>query len=754
MRYAYRLAGLVGLMLLAARIGAEAFPTWIGVYGLYQRHSGGNPGTFTILMNQDYFGLQASVLIRVNDQKWNTYKMTYQGKANGNSLWRYTPAKPFPAGSRVTYGFLGTESFSQQTIKDYNGGRYYTMTIPAGQPNYPAEDYATPLDRGFRVNPENPNQRLGFIDFSVRNWEYDKKIAVNVLIRRQNGVTEEFLYYLKYKGPLAGGRERWGTDIVEIYMNPAWHGAVENVSMTYQLQADANGDGKRDRAASVNTYQLATAAELTAPRVNMGIPLISGANNQGRISSVDTDLAAAASRVYLSVLPPVTVLFSPYDHAEQAIRAEIDRVILAKDADPAGYHYIHAAVFDINDPRIVDKLIEAAQHGVDVKLLTAGYHMNPDWDWETEYARLQSEGIRLIGVMRDRSAAASMHLKFAVFDGQVVTTGSYNWETGSADDNCENLLVIRSAPLAAVYEDWFRSIAGEPINARSIMPEGRINVYNSQHDDVARQIYDEIEAAERSIHVAMFTLRSLEFVDDDGARKNVLDALVRAHQRGVAVSIILEENIAEDGEYFGTVREDDQTDEWLEGLGLEIIRVHTEMNGNRYASMHHKFAVIDGQVTLTGAYNWYAASNLSDDDLVVIRDPGIAGRYIGEHTNLRRHYDPGFDPRSAKATPVQFSPQNAPTQWGDTLGVVGDIPELGLWNPQNAVRLSWQSWLSRWTLNFGWRGSVNIPAGTHFKYKYVVLRLGGSVVWESGENREHTADPAGNSDSIEDSYWR
>jgi hypothetical protein len=60
-------------------------------------------------------------------------------------------------------------------------------------------------------------------------------------------------------------------------------------------------------------------------------------------------------------VPPIEVFFAPYDHPERAICAEIDNVIQAKQADPNGHHFIHASVFDINDSRIVDKLLEAAQ---------------------------------------------------------------------------------------------------------------------------------------------------------------------------------------------------------------------------------------------------------------------------------------------------------------------------------------------------------------------------------------------------------
>src|SRR5207247_1067680 len=52
---------LVGLACCALAGSAFAFPTWMGVYGSFVRHTDGtNPGTFTVLMNQDYFGLHAN----------------------------------------------------------------------------------------------------------------------------------------------------------------------------------------------------------------------------------------------------------------------------------------------------------------------------------------------------------------------------------------------------------------------------------------------------------------------------------------------------------------------------------------------------------------------------------------------------------------------------------------------------------------------------------------------------------------------
>ncbi|MBU0676852.1 MAG: hypothetical protein KJ626_01940 [Verrucomicrobia bacterium] len=110
---------------------ALAFPTWMGVYGSYERHAGSNPGTFTILMNQDYAGLHADVGVQVNGGEWNTHQMSWVGNIDGNSQWEFTPASPFPAGSTVTYYFHGYDDWDG-SIYDSDNANNYSFTVSGG----------------------------------------------------------------------------------------------------------------------------------------------------------------------------------------------------------------------------------------------------------------------------------------------------------------------------------------------------------------------------------------------------------------------------------------------------------------------------------------------------------------------------------------------------------------------------------------------------------------------------------------------
>ncbi|WP_084557909.1 carbohydrate-binding module family 20 domain-containing protein [Hamadaea tsunoensis] len=80
---------------------------------------------------------------------------------------------------------------------------------------------------------------------------------------------------------------------------------------------------------------------------------------------------------------------------------------------------------------------------------------------------------------------------------------------------------------------------------------------------------------------------------------------------------------------------------------------------------------------------------------------------------------------------VSFSAY-ATTVWGQNVYVVGDIAALGGWNTGSAVALSSASYPY-------WTGSVSLPSGTSFQYKYIKKDGSGNVIWESGANRGATA---------------
>jgi alpha-amylase len=100
----------------------------------------------------------------------------------------------------------------------------------------------------------------------------------------------------------------------------------------------------------------------------------------------------------------------------------------------------------------------------------------------------------------------------------------------------------------------------------------------------------------------------------------------------------------------------------------------------------------------------------------------------------------------ATSTQVTFTVHDYVTQWGQSMYVVGNVPELGNWDPAAAAPLSWVD-------SDTWSGVVPFIAsrGQTIEYKYIV-RQDGNTIWESGGNRTYAV-PASGTDQVQD-YWR
>ena len=109
---------------------AWAFPSWMGVYGSYTTHNGSNPGVYTILMNQDYYGLHAEVGIGISNS-WTTLAMTYMGNADGNSLWQYYPGEALATNTTVYYYFHGWDDWGGNIYANNYGNNYSFIAGPA-----------------------------------------------------------------------------------------------------------------------------------------------------------------------------------------------------------------------------------------------------------------------------------------------------------------------------------------------------------------------------------------------------------------------------------------------------------------------------------------------------------------------------------------------------------------------------------------------------------------------------------------------
>ena len=138
----------------------------------------------------------------------------------------------------------------------------------------------------------------------------------------------------------------------------------------------------------------------------------------------------------------------------------------------------------------------------------------------------------------------------------------------------------------------------------------KTEVYFSLSDNPQRAIIKKINQAEAFINIAMYI-----FTD-----KEIALPLINAQKRGVKVRVYLDKSQIESSYSVSRL---------LVQKGLKV-RVST----NNYI-MHHKFAVIDNRLVLTGSYNWtFSANNRNDENLMAIDEPEIIEIFENQFVNL------------------------------------------------------------------------------------------------------------------------
>jgi len=118
-----------------------------------------------------------------------------------------------------------------------------------------------------------------------------------------------------------------------------------------------------------------------------------------------------------------------------------------------------------------------------------------------------------------------------------------------------------------------------------------------------------------------------------------------------------------------------------------------------------------------------------DESLTVTVPPRQA---IALHTGAMGSANPT---PSVQQVSVVFS-ETATTTYGENIFVVGSVPQLGNWNPSNAVPLN--------PVNYPvWGATVYLPPNTPFEYKFIRKESNGAINWESDPNRQDTTPASG-----------
>ena len=275
---------------------------------------------------------------------------------------------------------------------------------------------------------------------------------------------------------------------------------------------------------------------------------------------------------------------------------------------------IHIASFEFNLTPVAEALIAARQRGVDIRWVTDDEHgleadVEPD---HGHFAMLQEAGIEV----RSDTRSALMHNKFWIFDGQIVWTGSTNITENGVFDQDNNVIVIQSPELAAIYEREFQEMWDGQFGPRSpstldeqvVTVDGSriVVVFTSEDPALENAIVPIVQSAATSVRFLTFSFTDFPLAD----------AMSQRFKAGVDVAGVFEK--------FGSETEA------AELRTLMCRSVPVKQDGNS-GFLHHKVIVVDEQIVITGSMNYSTnAEENNDENVIIIDNAEIARLYLQE----------------------------------------------------------------------------------------------------------------------------
>ena len=135
-------------------------------------------------------------------------------------------------------------------------------------------------------------------------------------------------------------------------------------------------------------------------------------------------------------------------------------------------------------------------------------------------------------------------------------------------------------------------------------------IYFSPGTDCLNAIIRTLKNAKRSARICVFTISD----------NRIVDAIKEMQLNGVNIKIISDNDkrfdVGSDIEYIAKL-----------GIDVKLDTTH--------AHMHHKFAVIDDTITITGSYNWTRSAETKNYENILVTDSkDVAKAYLKEFNKL------------------------------------------------------------------------------------------------------------------------
>ncbi len=233
-------------------------------------------------------------------------------------------------------------------------------------------------------------------------------------------------------------RDGFGTGVA--ILNPG----TASASVTLTLRSNA---GTVAGASSLNL----SASSQTARFVSELFPALGNFEGTLEISSSSGLAAFALRQNFLSgafsavaVSPsPSETYFSPRAGIARRIVDEINRTQTTLDI----------AIYSFTRDEIADAVIAANSRGVAVRIVADTSQSD---GIGSDIARLEAAGVPLKKTIGGNGGI--MHNKYAIFDGRIMVTGSYNWSTAAEENNDENAVFIRAGSTISAFQSAFNAL--------------------------------------------------------------------------------------------------------------------------------------------------------------------------------------------------------------------------------------------------------------------------------------------------------
>jgi phosphatidylserine/phosphatidylglycerophosphate/cardiolipin synthase-like enzyme len=355
---------------------------------------------------------------------------------------------------------------------------------------------------------------------------------------------------------------------------------------------------------------------------------------------------------------------------------------------------ILVAVQELSLPKVARALVERQRQGLNVQVVLEHLYSDP---WSEQHPAdlsphlrqrqrqlqalgggdavriLRDGGVPLLDDTADGSAGSGlMHHKFIVIDRRQVITGSANFTSscihGDPDDqssrgNVNHLLRLQSPELAELFRQEFATLWGDGpggapdsrfgIAKRSAgirwttvgeVPVGVLFAPHRRQDSRhGLQLLDQLLArSRRQADLALFV-----FSD-----QRLGDRLGELHDRNVKIRLLADPGFA--SRSFSEVLD-------LLGVALPDHRCRLEAGNHPRAAaidgvgtprlsrgdkLHHKLAVLDRRLVISGSFNWSpSAAHQNDETLLVIDSPMLAKHFSAEIDRLWKDAELGLTRR-------------------------------------------------------------------------------------------------------------